>query len=193
MLDYISGKKIKTAPGMLVVENGGIGYSFCVSDKCVEVLRDCEQVKIYSYLSVREDGVSLFGFYAEEERAMFEKLISVSGIGPKVAIAVLSAISVAELAGNIIAADAKALNKIKGIGKKTAERIVLELKDKIDKEYSEEQPGENAESFDESANEAVMALMALGFTRKESEARVAKVDKAGLTPEEVVFAALKNG
>lgn len=193
MFDYISGKKIKATAGKMVVDNSGIGYLFFVSDKCISALSDSENVKIYTYLSVREDDVSLFGFYSEEERAMFEKLISISGIGPKVAIAVLSEISAGELAGKIISADTKALNKIKGVGKKTAERIVLELKDKVGKEFSAEQSDEIAENFDEQANDAVMALMTLGFTRKEAENKVAKVDKTGLSPEEVVFMALKNG
>lgn len=193
MFDYISGKKIKATAGKMVVDNSGIGYLFFVSDKCISVLSGSENVKIYTYLSVREDDVSLFGFYSEEERAMFEKLISISGIGPKVAIAVLSEISAGELAGKIISADTKALNKIKGVGKKTAERIVLELKDKVGKEFSAEQSDEIAENFDEQANDAVMALMTLGFTRKEAENKVAKVDKTGLSPEEVVFMALKNG
>lgn len=193
MFDYISGKKIKATAGKMVVDNSGIGYLFFVSDKCISALSGSENVKIYTYLSVREDDVSLFGFYSEEERAMFEKLISISGIGPKVAIAVLSEISAGELAGKIISADTKALNKIKGVGKKTAERIVLELKDKVGKEFSAEQSDEIAENFDEQANDAVMALMTLGFTRKEAENKVAKVDKTGLSPEEVVFMALKNG
>ncbi|MDD7158060.1 MAG: Holliday junction branch migration protein RuvA [Firmicutes bacterium] len=193
MFDYISGKKIKATAGKMVVDNSGIGYLFFVSDKCISALSGSENVKIYTYLSVREDDVSLFGFYSEEERAMFEKLISISGIGPKVAMAVLSEISAGELAGKIISADTKALNKIKGVGKKTAERIVLELKDKVGKEFSAEQPDEIAENFDEQANDAVMALMTLGFTRKEAENKVAKVDKTGLSPEEVVFMALKNG
>lgn len=193
MFDYISGKKIKATAGKMVVDNSGIGYLFFVSDKCISALSGSDNVKIYTYLSVREDDVSLFGFYSEEERAMFEKLISISGIGPKVAIAVLSEISAGELAGKIISADTKALNKIKGVGKKTAERIVLELKDKVGKEFSAEQSDEIAENFDEQANDAVMALMTLGFTRKEAENKVAKVDKTGLSPEEVVFMALKNG
>ncbi len=193
MFDYISGKKIKATAGKMVVDNSGIGYLFFVSDKCISALSGSENVKIYTYLSVREDDVSLFGFYSEEERTMFEKLISISGIGPKVAIAVLSEISAGELAGKIISADTKALNKIKGVGKKTAERIVLELKDKVGKEFSAEQSDEIAENFDEQANDAVMALMTLGFTRKEAENKVAKVDKTGLSPEEVVFMALKNG
>ncbi len=193
MFDYITGKKIKASAGAMVVENNGIGYSICVSDECIRFFENAEIVRVYTYLSVREDGISLFGFYGEEERAMFEKLVSISGIGPKVAVAILSGISVDKLAGNIISADTKALNKIKGVGKKTAERIVLELKDKIGKEFSAEKPGEVAESFDADANEAVMALMTLGFTRKEAEMKVAGVDKAGLSPEEVVFKALKNG
>lgn len=192
MYDYITGEKIKAATGTMVVENGGIGYVFTVSDRCAARFEGEKKVKVYAYLSVKEDGVTLFGFYGEEERAMFLKLISVSGIGPKVAVAILGAISVDKLAGCIVAADAKALNKIKGVGKKTAERIVLELKDKIGADFSGEESAAYEVHLDAGSDDAVMALMALGFTRKEAETKISRIDARGLTVEEVVYAALKN-
>ena len=154
MFDYIKGEKIKASNGLLVLENAGVGYSLNVSDECIRHFDGSDVVKAYTYLAVKEDGITLFGFYSEEERAMFEKLISVSGIGPKIAIAILSGITVDKLAGNIVAQDSKALNKIKGVGKKTAERIVLELKDKIDKEFSAEESISNEVNLDENAGEA---------------------------------------
>lgn len=192
MFDYINGEKIKASNGLLVLENAGVGYSLNVSDECIRHFDGSDVIKAYTYLAVKEDGITLFGFYSEEERAMFEKLISVSGIGPKIAIAILSGITVDKLAGNIVAQDSKALNKIKGVGKKTAERIVLELKDKIDKEFSAEESISNEVNLDENAGEAVMALMTLGFTRKEAESKISGIDTTGLSVEEVVFNALKN-
>ena len=192
MFDYIKGEKIKASNGLLVLENAGVGYSLNVSDECIRHFDGSDVIKAYTYLAVKEDGITLFGFYSEEERAMFEKLISVSGIGPKIAIAILSGITVDKLAGNIVAQDSKALNKIKGVGKKTAERIVLELKDKIDKEFSAEESISTEVNLDENAGEAVMALMTLGFTRKEAESKISGIDTTGLSVEEVVFNALKN-
>lgn len=192
MFDYIKGEKISALNGVMVVENGGIGYSINVSDECVRNLADQTSVKVFTYLSVREDGVSLFGFYSEAERTMFCKLISVSGIGPKVAVAILSGISVDKLAANIIAQDTKALNKIKGVGKKTAERIVLELKDKIGKDFADSEPCEEADEIVNCNDDAVMALMALGFTRVEAEKKVSLVATEDMTVEEIIFSALKN-
>ena len=192
MYDFIKGKKIKSGAGSLVLENSGIGYMLYVSDECLKKLEGKEDVCVYTYLSVKEDGITLFGFYGEEERAMFLKLISISGIGPKVAIAILSGISVDKLAGSIISADTKALNKIKGVGKKTAERIVLELKDKIGKDFSDEESVASDVHLEQGNDEAVMALMTLGFTRKEAETKIARIDTNGLSVEEVVFNALKN-
>lgn len=193
MFDFIKGEKVKAANGVIILENAGIGYLLTVSDECIKAFADTDKIKIYTYLAVKEDGISLFGFYSEEERAMFLKLISISGIGPKVAVAILSGISVEKLAGNIIAQDSKALNKIKGVGKKTAERIVLELKDKIGKDFKIEESIAEEINLGEDAGEAVMALMTLGFTRKEAETKIAGLDDTkGLSVEEVVFNALKN-
>lgn len=193
MFDFIKGEKVKAANGVIILENAGIGYLLTVSDECIKAYADTDKIKIYTYLAVKEDGISLFGFYSEEERAMFLKLISISGIGPKVAVAILSGISVEKLAGNIIAQDSKALNKIKGVGKKTAERIVLELKDKIGKDFKIEESIAEEINLGEDAGEAVMALMTLGFTRKEAETKIAGLDDTkGLSVEEVVFNALKN-
>ena len=192
MYDYIKGKKVKAGNGVIVLENAGIGYFFNVSDECIKRLDGLENICLYAYLSVKEDGVTLFGFYGEEERAMFMKLISISGIGPKVAVAILSGITVDKLASSIVSENAKELNKIKGVGKKTAERIVLELKDQIGKDFKQEESTASDVQVDESNDDAVMALMTLGFTRKEAEAKIARIDTSGLSVEEVVFSALKN-
>ena len=196
MFNYIKGKKEYSANGVLVVENGGIGYELNVSSACETAFFDKIDVKVYTYLAVREDDVSLYGFYSLQEKEMFLQLVSVSGIGPKVALAILSGISVDKLASNIISQDVTALNKVKGVGKKTAARIVLELKDKITKDYQDaEESKKTAVATDNAVEvneEAVMALMTLGFTRKEATAKVANAAVDGMSVEEIVFNALKN-
>ena len=196
MFNYIKGKKEYSANGVLVVENGGIGYELNVSSACETAFFDKIDVKVYTYLAVREDDVSLYGFYSLQEKEMFLQLVSVSGIGPKVALAILSGISVDKLASNIISQDVTALNKVKGVGKKTAARIVLELKDKITKDYQDaEESKKTAVATDNAVEvneEAVMALMTLGFTRKEATAKVANVAVDGMSVEDIVFNALKN-
>lgn len=194
MFDYIVGKKIICENGKIVVENNGIGYAMTVSDECIRYFSEKDVIKIYTYLSVREDGVSLYGFYNQIERAMFDKLISVSGIGPKVAVAILGGIPVDRLAANIISQDTNALNKIKGVGKKTAARIVLELKDKINKEYSDDNQVIKNDTSEIADNEAVMALMTLGFTKKEAVQKVSNVIVSpDMSIEEIIYQALKKG
>ena len=126
MFNYIRGKKEYASDGMLILDVNGIGYELNVSASCEEFVKNKDDVKVYTYLAIREDDVSLFGFYSVPEKEMFLQLISVSGIGPKVALAILSGITVDKLAANIISQDVTALNKVKGVGKKTAARIVLE-------------------------------------------------------------------
>ncbi len=194
MFDFITGKKIVGESGKIIVENNGIGYLLTVSDECIKYFAEQETIKIYTYLAVREDGIALYGFYNQIERAMFDKLISVSGIGPKVAIAILGGIPVDRLASNIISQDTNALNKIKGVGKKTAARIVLELKDKINKEYSEDCQSTKNDVIEMSDNDAVMALMTLGFTKKEAMQKVADVMISDdMSIEDIVYQALKKG
>jgi len=195
MFNYIRGKKEYASDGMLILDVNGIGYELNVSASCEEFVKNKDDVKVYTYLAVREDDVSLFGFYSVPEKEMFLQLISVSGIGPKVALAILSGITVDKLAANIISQDVTALNKVKGVGKKTAARIVLELKDKIAKDYESAEvvkPKKDAEPEPIVNDDAVMALMTLGYTRKESTDLVAKVAKDGMTVEEIIFSALKN-
>ena len=195
MFNYIKGTKEYASGGIVVVETGGIGYELNVSSACESAVSSQNEVKLYTYLAVREEGVTLYGFYSLPEKEMFLQLISVSGIGPKVALAILSGISVDKLAANIISQDVSALNKVKGVGKKTAARIVLELKDKITKDFEDSEDSLPAEEsvVEEGVNdEAVLALMTLGFTRKEAADKVAKVAIKGMSVEDIVFNALKN-
>lgn len=196
MYSYIKGKITEIGESYIVVEAGGIGYELSVSANAMSefAARDGE-VKVYCYLSVREDGVSLFGFASEREKAMFLKLVAVSGVGPKLALTVLGGMTTEQFAAAVIGSDIKALSKIKGVGKKTAERIALELRDKVSKDYETVNPGEFtvAETVTVDVNEdAVLALMTLGYSKQESEAAVSRVQKDGMTLEQLVYAALKN-
>ena len=196
MYSYIRGRITESGDGYVVVENCGIGYELSVSANTLCELSGREgEVKIYCYLSVREDGVSLFGFSSEREKAMFSELLAVSGVGPKLAITVLSGMTTEQFAAAVVRADVKALSKIKGVGKKTAERIALELRDKVGKDY-EAVSGEELmtpTATTASANDdATLALMTLGYSRQEAEAAVLRVQKDGMTLEELVYAALKN-
>lgn len=196
MYSYIKGKITESGENYIVVENNGIGYELSVSINAVcELSKQSGDVKVYCYLSVREDGVSLFGFSSEREKSMFLQLIGVSGVGPKLALTALSGMTTEQFAAAIVRSDVKALSKIKGVGKKTAERIVLELRDKVSKDY--EAVGEtdvvtSAAKSEEANEDAVLALMTLGYTKQEAEAAVLRVQKDGMPLEQLVYAALKN-
>ena len=194
MYSYIRGRITESGDGYVVVESCGIGYELSVSANTLCELSGREgEVKIYCYLSVREDGVSLFGFSSEREKAMFLELLAVSGVGPKLAITVLSGMTTEQFAAAVVRADVKALSKIKGVGKKTAERIALELRDKVSKDYEAVSGEELMTPTAASANDdATLALMTLGYSRQEAEAAVLRVQKDGMTLEELVYAALKN-
>ena len=196
MYSYIKGKITESGENYVVVENNGIGYELSVSMNALgELTKQSGEVKVYCYLSVREDGVSLFGFSSEQEKSMFLKLVSVGGVGPKLALTVLSGMTTEQFAAAVVRADVKALSKIKGVGKKTAERIALELRDKVSKDY--EAVGETEvvtpKTQSAGANEdAVLALMTLGYSKQEAEATVLRVQKDDMTLEQLVYAALKN-
>lgn len=196
MYSYIKGKITEIGESYIVVEAGGIGYELNVSANAMSEFAVCDgEVKVYCYLSVREDGVSLFGFSSEREKAMFLKLVAVSGVGPKLALTVLGGMTTEQFAAAVIVSDIKALSKIKGVGKKTAERIALELRDKVSKDYEAVDSGEAAASKTVTVDineDAVLALMTLGYSKQESEAAVSRVQKDGMTLEQLVFAALKN-
>lgn len=191
MYDYIKGKITEIYDNSVVVETNGVGYELNVSTLAIsELSQKTGEVKVYCKLCVREDDMSLFGFYSKNERKMFLQLIEISGVGPKLAITVLSGMSVESLAAAVAKGDVKLLSKIKGVGKKTAERIILELKDKV--EASEVIDGDVILAPVVNANEeAVMALMTLGYTRAEASDAVSRVQKDGMTLEQIIFSAIK--
>lgn len=194
MYNYIKGKLIESGENYVVVESGNIGYELNVSANTAAELSAAEgEVKIYCFLSVREDDMSLFGFASKQEKSMFVKLVSVSGVGPKLALTVLSGMTAGQFAAAVVKGDVTALSKTKGVGKKTAERIVLELKDKVNKDYtSEETVSAVKADVTEVDEEAVLALMTLGYNRHEASEAVKRVQKDGMSLEQLIFTALKN-
>ena len=199
MYAYIKGTIEEIAEDAVVVEAGGIGYNIKISTATAALLPGVgNEVKIYTYTLVREDAFALFGFLTRDDLEIFKKLIAVSGIGPKGGLAILSVMSADDLRFAVMAGDAKAIAKAPGIGKKTAEKLIIELKDKLDLDdmlhpAEEGIPAAAADSGATSVqSEAVQALVALGYGSTESLKAVKKVRLEDATVEEVLKAALKN-
>ncbi|HBG5344801.1 TPA: Holliday junction branch migration protein RuvA [Clostridioides difficile] len=191
MYSYIKGTVEEIYIDSIVVENNGIGYKINVSSNTIMNLQVREATKIYTKLIVREDDMSLCGFVSREELKMFELLTSVSKIGPKVALSILSFASPAQLGAYILSEDIGKLSKAPGVGKKTAERIVLELKDKVDKNNIEFEPTLLSQKPTLiSQDESVDALVALGYTLSESKEAVQKCKKDGMNTEAIIKKAL---
>lgn len=192
MYAYIKGSLgIKTAE-YVVVETSGIGYKIFMSETAIDKLGEVGSiVKIYTYLKVREDDMSLYGFNTNEELRMFELLLSVSGVGAKSAIVILSNITPSSFALAVITDDVSKLKKLPGIGPKTAQRIILELKDKLNaindtsKDELEEMLSKKEEDGEKVA-EAMSALQVLGYSRKEIEVAFEGFDKSDLSVEDII-------
>ncbi len=199
MFYYIRGKLALLDPNFAVIDAMGVGYKLTISQNTYSLLPHGEgekNVLLYTYYSVREDGVELFGFFAEDELNLFKLLISVSGIGPKAAMSLLSFLSPTKLAIAICNEDKKLISKASGIGPKTAARIILELKDKF-KNASVETQGEDvvsmpAASEGSKTSEAVEALMVLGFNRATALDAISKLDVQNSELEDIIRLALKN-
>lgn len=195
MFSFIKGKIANIEENLLVLENNGIGYEIFVSSNTLALAANkTGEVMLYTYLQVKEDGIVLYGFGSAEEKKMFLNLITVSGVGCKVALSVLSGISLKDLAVSIAEEDTAVLSRIKGIGKKTAERIILELKEKVSV-FAKNEAGvkDSAVTCGGSAEEAFSALAALGLKRAECLAAVKNAVGSGAkTTEEIIGFALKN-
>lgn len=197
MLAYIKGTLEMKMTGYVVIDIGGLGYKIFMSDSGIEKLGNIgEIVKVHTYYKVREDDISIFGFNTLEELRMFELLISVSGVGAKTALAMLAVCEPTEFALAIISEDIKTLTQIPGIGAKSAQRIILELKDKIKKEQQiqelttavkgEKTKVEVAIENSQKIDEAIAALQVLGYNKKEIEKALDKIDKTELTTEDLI-------
>lgn len=191
MYYYIKGELILKDAGFVVVDNNGIGYKIFTSGYTMANLSE-KIVTLYTYLHVREDIFDLYGFSTKDELSMFLNLISVSGVGPKAALSILSVMSPMSLAAAIITGDAKALTKANGVGAKMAQRVILELKDKLKNADIIPDTLTKEEVINSgSPEEAVSALMVLGYSQNDAKRAVASVDQS-LSTEEIITLALKK-
>lgn len=191
MYSYIKGTVEEINLDYIVIDNNNIGYKINVSSNTIKDLHLGNMAKIYTKLIVREDDMSLCGFASRKELEMFKLLTSVSKIGPKVGLGILSCATPPQLSAYILSGDIAKLSKCPGVGKKTAERIILELKDKVDKESAEfEATLFNQAPTGLELDEAVEALLALGYSNVESKEAVQKFKKDGLKTEDLIKKAL---
>ncbi len=197
MIGYIKGNLLNAADGVVLLENNGVGYEITCSASVYAKILSANGGEVYTFTSVKDDGISLYGFENIEEKNMFLKLISVSGVGPKMGIAVLSNMNLHDLAVKIATSDVKGLSAVKGLGKKTAERIILELRERVGETVINVQTGEvcapDSSALSQEDEDAVIALTSLGFTRAECVAALGKAKAAGVTGlEKLIAFAIKN-
>lgn len=193
MYAYIDGKLVFKCPTYVVIDAGGVGYHINISLNTYAALKEGERCKLYTWLHVKEDGHTLYGFYDEGERRLFLHLISVSGIGPNTGRMILSSITPAEIQMAIVKGDVPLIQRIKGIGPKSAQRMILELQDKLKKEGPDSliSMPQNITAKDE----ALSALVMLGFTKNVAEKALDSAVKAegdDLTVERLIKIALKS-
>lgn len=197
MFYYVNGTVAHLAPYLAVIDCGGVGYACRTTNNTLAYLKKGETARLYTYLNVREDAMELYGFFTEDERNCFQLLIGVSGVGPKAALSILSSSTPETLAMSIITGDEKALTVAPGIGKKIAQRVILELKDKLAK--GQIAPG--GESYggtgvtvipENKSSEAAAALAVLGYSTAEIGVALKGIDLDALSLEEIIKQALKK-
>ena len=196
MLYYLNGVVAEMEANLAVIDCGGVGYACATTNYTLSQLKKGERAKLYTYMNVREDAVELFGFATQSELHSFKLLLGVSGVGPKAALSILSANTPANLAMAVVMGDEKALTAAPGIGKKIAQRIILELKDKLAKE----QPSFSGDTGailpvavpDDKVREAGAALAVLGYSASEVAAALKGIDMDALPLEEIIRQALKR-
>ena len=191
MFNYVYGKLVEAYDGVAVVDCNGLGYELNVSDVTLADIKVGENVKLLAYLQVKEDGIALYGFSTKTEKSMFLRLISVSGIGCKVAQSILSGITAADLASAIYNGNVKLLTKVKGLGKKTAERIILELREKVEG-LAQDTKAVPQTTFDKQAKDAISVLVSLGLSQQDATARIETAMQLGAqTSEELINMAFR--
>jgi Holliday junction DNA helicase RuvA len=192
MITHIKGKLVEKNPTYLVVETGGIGYMLHISLNTFSQLPDDEAVYLYTHLSVKEDSHTLFGFISKIEREIFRLLISVSGVGPSIARTMLSSMTTDEIQNAIASGNVGLIQSVKGIGAKTAQRVLIDLKDKILKTFGIDEVFITASNTNK--NEALSALEVLGFSKKQCEKVVDKIllEDNTISVEILIKKALKN-
>lgn len=194
MIGYIEGKVLYNEGNLLLVENGGIGFEIICSAQALSRMLENGEGSVYVYTQVKDDGISLFGFDTIEEKRMFLKLISVSGVGAKMGITILGGMSLRDLALAIATSDVKMLSSVKGLGKKTAERIIVELREKVSASDDSMPSGVAAvRALGSDGENAVTALMSLGYTRAVSAKAVEyAISRGADCVEEIIAEALRS-
>lgn len=198
MIAYISGALVSAGENYIVIDNHGMGYRIFVSGKFLEHIPAYgTQIKIYTHMYIREDELTLYGFHSEEELSVFRILIGISGVGPKVAMAILTALTIQELQLAVISEDTKTISKANGVGAKGASRIILELKDKLKMEDMMDAAYEQSIVQDtqdlKAARDAILALVNLGYSNSEAALAVKKIgDTSQMDIESILKAALKK-
>jgi holliday junction DNA helicase RuvA len=196
MIAFLKGKLVHRDPTFVIVDVQGVGYQLQISLQTFSEIKEQENVMLHTHLNIREDAHVLFGFSSQAEKKLFQQLISVSGVGPSTAIIMLSYMNSSELKSAIVREDAGSLQAIKGIGGKTAQRVIIELRDKLKKEtWEETQPAISLGPHNTMRNEALSALLTLGLPKAAAEKSVDTVlKKSGntITLEDLVKQALKN-
>ena len=198
MFYYVSGIVAHVEPYLAVIDCGGVGYACRTTNYTLSVLKKGDKAKLFTYLNVREDAMELYGFATQEELSLFQQLISVSGVGPKAALSILSASTPANLALSIITGDEKALTCAQGIGKKIAQRVILELKDKLAKGQTLGPVGESYGGSgvtvipENKLSEASAALAGLGYSQGEINLALKGIDLDAFSLEEIIRQALKK-
>ena len=191
MITQIKGRLIEKSPTELVVDCNGIGYSINISLNTYSQIGDDENIKLYTYLLIKEDSHSLYGFFKKSERSLFKLLISVSGVGASTARMMLSSLSPSEIISAIMSENVQVVQSIKGIGLKTAQRIILELKDKV---LSLDEAGDESLILNKQSEEASSALEVLGYSRKQTSKLLSKIisENPGINVESIIKKALNK-
>jgi len=197
MISSIRGQLVEKFPTHVIIENNGIGLEVLIPVSTFEKIGQQDTATLLTYLHVREDALILFGFATPEERELFRDLLSVSGIGPKLAIGILSGSSVEQIYTHIANGDEANLTKIKGLGKKTAQRLILDLKDRASEKIKDAVPRRDPfmPVLNAQAEQSILAMMSLGYSKKEAEAAVARaITRSGAetTVEELIRIALSG-
>lgn len=198
MLHYLNGTVTEVEPSFAVVECGGVGFGLNVSLCTLGDLKLGERTKVYLYESIREDAYELFGFSTKAEKRCFELLVGVSGVGPKAAMAILSTTTPDGLVAAVLNGNEKAITAAPGVGKKLAQRVLLELKDKIGKAEGMDLPVSGGPALpvgtpeDKNLSDATAGLLVLGYAQTEINAALRGVDTTGMTSEEIIKAVLRN-
>jgi len=192
MIAHLEGRMVEKSPTEVVIDCHGVGYQVNISLHTFSLLPDSENVKLYVFLQIKEDAHTLFGFVEKAERELFKLLLSVSGVGASTARTMLSSLEPRQIIGYIASGNVAAIQAIKGIGIKTAQRVILDLKDKVLKLYDLEEV--SAPGYNTNREEALSALEVLGFNKKLAEKAVEKVlrETPGATVEVIIKQALKN-